>query len=231
MNDLRQVAQAALEAMSMAQAYGSYDQGSSVPRHLSIASRDLRAALAQPEPTPVCTYRCEAWPECGCASIAQPERQAEFVECGANGSGPCSIKPCGPRGALQCEWCGAAPPQHAAPAVFLPDRAELSDAWAALLDAGESPICEDDTVANAIRRLTGRSLTLTVSTDDTFHGNYRITDGGRSRGVTIARSDLADDMSEQDLRELYAGACETAAHSSVLLEPLGVDAFLKWARS
>lgn len=34
---------------------------------------------------------------------------AEIVECGANGSQGCSIKPCGPKGALQCEFCGAPP--------------------------------------------------------------------------------------------------------------------------
>lgn len=219
MDDLRKAAQAALEAL----------EGPLVPspakRHKVLAG--LRAALAQPEP-----WR-DAIDEALIVRCLEPSRDDEMP--------------------MQALWrliawevtialdpavseraaalLAAQPEQQAAPAVFLPDRAELSDAWTALLDAGESPICEDDTVANAIRRLTGRSLTLTVSTDDTFHGNYRITDGSRSRGVTIARSDLADDMSDSDLRGLLSGACDDAAHQSIRVEPLDVEAFLKWAGS
>lgn len=43
------------------------------------------------------------------AALAQPQTQTDLMECAANGSSSCSIKPCGPGGALQCEWCGAAP--------------------------------------------------------------------------------------------------------------------------
>jgi hypothetical protein len=39
-----------------------------------------RAALEQPEP---CTYRCEAWPKCGCAGLEQPELRELLISAAA----------------------------------------------------------------------------------------------------------------------------------------------------
>jgi hypothetical protein len=46
-------------------------------------------------------------PKCGLQHIDEPD---QVEACGANGSQGCSIKPCGPEGEDQCEFCGDAPP-------------------------------------------------------------------------------------------------------------------------
>ena len=62
MTDLRDAARQALEALE--------SRGATREMHYHIITA-LRAALEQP-----CTYRCEAWPECGCAALEQPEQCA-----------------------------------------------------------------------------------------------------------------------------------------------------------
>lgn len=108
MNNLRKAAQAALEALEETTAlcvnyeaveekdgYEFTEARTVIPMG-NAAIAELRAALAEPQPEPV------------------------FHECAANGSGPCRIGPHGPKGALQCEWCGSAPqaqqPQKERPA-------------------------------------------------------------------------------------------------------------------
>jgi hypothetical protein len=70
MTDLRSAARQALEALEfMADEWGFTQKANRPERWQAIDA--LRAALEQPKP---CTYRCEAWPECGCAALEQPER-------------------------------------------------------------------------------------------------------------------------------------------------------------
>lgn len=47
------------------------------------------------------------------SSAIMGEYDSEYQECAANGSGPCNIKPDGPRGELQCVWCGEPPRRQA----------------------------------------------------------------------------------------------------------------------
>ena len=64
MTTLREAAQQALEAMDKATRFMS----DSDYVKLNQAITALRAALP-------CTYKCEAWPECACASLAQEEQE------------------------------------------------------------------------------------------------------------------------------------------------------------
>jgi hypothetical protein len=61
MTTLREAAQQALEALKETQRHRAYTQG--IPDAITA----LRKALP-------CTYKCEAWPECGCAALAQEEQ-------------------------------------------------------------------------------------------------------------------------------------------------------------
>ena len=64
-------------------------------------------------------------------------RQGEPVECAASGGG-CSYGPHGPKGARQCEWCGAAPPsaQQATGQVLTDAAAVLGMCWHLVRDHG-----------------------------------------------------------------------------------------------
>ena len=64
MTTLREAAQQALEAMDKATRFMS----DSDYVKLNQAITALRAALP-------CTYKCEAWPECACAALAQQEQE------------------------------------------------------------------------------------------------------------------------------------------------------------
>jgi hypothetical protein len=78
MTDLRTAAQQALEALKCL--VETYEMGNTIRADIMDAEEaiaSLKAALAQPEP---CTYRCEAWPKCGCAALAQPDPQARFFD-------------------------------------------------------------------------------------------------------------------------------------------------------
>lgn len=76
--------------------------GARVTAHYA-ADDAQRAALAKcSEPIPMILF-C---PKCGTQHIDKAE---EPQACGANGSQGCWIKPCGPNGEEQCEFCGSAP--------------------------------------------------------------------------------------------------------------------------
>jgi hypothetical protein len=63
MTDLREAAQQALNSLRGYRREIGCEQPCD-------AERELEAALEQP-----CSYRCEAWPECGCAALEQPEQE------------------------------------------------------------------------------------------------------------------------------------------------------------
>jgi hypothetical protein len=82
MTDLKKAAQQALDALKCL--VETYEMGNTIRADITDAEESiasLKAALEQSEP---CTYRCEAWPKCGCAAqsggLAQRHR-GDYAAC------------------------------------------------------------------------------------------------------------------------------------------------------